>query len=299
MGNVDRIRKAVAAVKADRPAYEEVLDFYEKLFLAQETAKEQVHLEPIQISEELLSIKRKEELPLIDREDFAIDIEASETLLREICRVAMETNEVLAAAGTRVTGALDKGTLEASVLFSKVLKTDENYLAEGAQKLDIDKKILALLVYSSIRPSLSLCAEQLATYFDKDAIWKRGYCPICGSPPALSILRDEGERSLVCSFCGHEWQARRIYCPFCDNEDHKTLHYFFSEEEKDYRVDVCDACRKYLKTVDARKIEHPVYALVSKYLPCTLTCWPKNKALKAAVPYGSKFRPIQPRDHLP
>ena len=85
MGNVDRIRKAVAAVKADRPAYEEVLDFYEKLFLAQEMAKEQVQLEPVQISEELLSIKRKEELPLINREDFAIDIEASETLLREIC----------------------------------------------------------------------------------------------------------------------------------------------------------------------------------------------------------------------
>ncbi|MBW2565427.1 MAG: hypothetical protein JRE24_00800, partial [Deltaproteobacteria bacterium] len=103
MSNVDRIRKAVAAVKADRPAYEEVLDFYEKLFLAQETAKEQVQLEPVQISEELLSIKRKEELPLINREDFAIDIEASETLLREICRVATVTNDVLAAAGTRVT----------------------------------------------------------------------------------------------------------------------------------------------------------------------------------------------------
>jgi len=168
--NVDRIRKAVAAVKADRPAYEEVLDFYEKLFLAQETAKEQVQLEPVQISEELLSIKRKEELPLINREDFAIDIEASETLLREICRVATVTNDVLAAAGTRVTDALDKGTLEASVLFSKVLSADENYLAEGAQKLDIDKKILTLLVYSSIRPSLSLCAEQLATCFDKDAM---------------------------------------------------------------------------------------------------------------------------------
>ena len=281
---VDRIREAVAAIKAERPAYEELLDFYEKLFLAQEATKGQVQLEPIQISEELLSIKRKEELPLINRADFAIDIKESETLLREICRVSMETNEVLADAGTKVADVLDKGTLEASALFSKILSEDETYLAEAAQELDIDKKILAFLVYSSIRPSLSLCAEQLASYLDKDTQWEKGYCPICGTPPALSILRDEGERSLVCSFCGHEWQAQRIYCPFCDNKDHKTLHYFFSEEEKDYRVDVCDACKKYLKTVDTRKMKHPVYPLVEQISTMHLDLLAQEEGLESGSP---------------
>ncbi|UCD86958.1 MAG: formate dehydrogenase accessory protein FdhE [Desulfobacterales bacterium] len=255
---VDEIREAVAAIKAERPAYTELLDFFEKLFLAQEGAKGRVQLEPIQISEELLLIKRKESLPLINRGDFAIDIKASETLIREICRLAMVTNELLAEASNKLAEALDRGMLEVA-LFSKILSEDETDLEKAAQELKIDKKILAFFVYSSIRPSLCLCAEQLATYLDNDGPWKRGYCPICGSPPALSILRDDGERSLVCSFCGHEWHAQRIFCPFCENKDYKTLHYFFSEEEKGYRVDVCDACKKYLKTVDTTGMKHPIY----------------------------------------
>ena len=280
----DQIRKAVAAVKEERPAYAELLDFYEKLFLAQEAAKAQVQLEPILISEDLLSMKRKEALPLINREDFVIDKRASEALLGEICSVATATNEILAKTATKVADAVDKGIVDTSALFSRILSEDETNLAEAAQELDIDKKILGFLVYSSIRPSLSLCAEQLATYFDKDAIWKRGYCPICGSPPALSILRDEGERSLACSFCGHEWQARRIYCPFCDNEDQKTLHYFFSEEERDYRVDVCDACNKYLKTIDTRRIKHPVYTLVEQISTLHLDMLAQEQDLESGSP---------------
>jgi FdhE protein len=281
---VDRIQKAVAAVKAERPAYEELLDFYEKLFLAQETAKEQVQLKPVQIAEDLLSIKQEEGFPLIDRADFAVDLKASEALLREVCRVAVETNEVLAEAGTRLVDALDTGILQTSALFSRILGADGPDFEEIAQGLDVDKKILAFFTYNSVRPSLSLCAEQLATYLDKNVSWKKGYCPICGSPPALSILGDEGKRSLVCSFCGHEWDTQRIYCPFCDNQDQTKLHYFFSEEEKDYRVDVCDQCKKYLKTVDTREMKHPVYPPVEQVSTLHLDLLAQDQGLESGSP---------------
>ena len=279
-----RIKEVVAAVKAERPAYEEILSFYEKLFLAQESAKGQVQLEPIQISEELLSVKQEEQFPLIDRAEFTVDTKASEVLLRKICWFAVETNEVLADASTKVVGALDKGTLDAATLFSKILSEDDAYLDKVATSLKIDQKILAFFAYSSIRPSLSLCAEQLATYLDKDKSWEKGYCPVCGSPPALSILLDEGERSLICSFCGHEWQAQRIYCPFCDNQDHKTLHYFFSEEEKGYRVDVCDQCKKYVKTIDSRKMKHPVYPLVEQISTLHLDLLAQEQGFESGIP---------------
>lgn len=280
----DRIRAAVAAVRADRPAYEELLDFYEKLFLAQEAAKARMEPEPIQVSTELLAVKRNEEMPLINRTDFAIDTEASESLLKEICQIAMDANKLLSEAGTRVADALDQGTLESSTLFSRFLNEDETYLAEKAKELDIDRKVLALLVYSSIRPSLSLSAEQLGAYLDKNALWKRGYCPICGSPPSLSLLRDEGKRSLICSFCGHDWHARRIYCPFCDNRDQKTLHYFFSEEEEEYRVDVCDLCKKYLKTVDYRKTNRLVYHLLEQISTLHLDVLAQEQGLESGSP---------------
>jgi FdhE protein len=45
----------------------------------------------------------------------------------------------------------------------------------------------------------------------------------------------------------------RIKCPFCGNEEQKTLAYFTVEEDERYRVEVCDNCKRYIKTVDFRK----------------------------------------------
>ncbi len=279
------LKKAVAVLKEARPAYKELLDFYEKLCLAQEASKEDIELDPIEISEDLLSVKRKERFPLIDTTDFAIDIKASEALLANFCRLASDSNEVLAQNASNIKDALTTGSLETSALFSKVLKGDDTYLYEIAKRLDIDKKILAFAAYSSIRPSLCLCAEKLSAYIDNESIWPKGYCPICGSVPSLSILRGEGgKRSFVCSLCAHEWEAIRIFCPFCENKDQKSLNYFFSEEEKDCRVDVCGKCKKYIKTIDVRQLERPMYPVVEQIATLHLDMMAREQGLESGIP---------------
>jgi FdhE protein len=279
-----QIKKAVSAVKALRPAYEGLLAFYEKLFLAQEAAKKHIHLQPIQISGDILSVKQKERFPLITRADFTVDIKASEALLREICQLVGEANKLLADAGVKLMDALNKGTVYASDLFSKTLSEDDIYFDETAKSLGIDKEVLLFMAHGSIRPSLFLYADQLAIYLDKNTPWGKGYCPVCGSPPALSILRGEGERFLCCSFCDHEWPSRRIYCPFCENKDQKTLHYLFSEEEEGYRVDVCDQCKRYIKTIDTRKIEHHMYPFVEQVTTLHLDMIAQNQGLQSGHP---------------
>lgn len=279
----DQIRKAVAAVKEARPAYEGLLAFYEKLFLAQEASRKETHLEPIKIPDELLSVKQAEKFPLIDTTDFAIDVEASEVLLRRLFQLDVDANEALANAGPKIMDALGKGSLEASILFSKTLSEDDAYWDKVARELDVDKRILAFAAYSSIRPSVCLCAEQLATYLDRETPWGKGYCPICGNPPALSILRGEGERSLLCSFCDYEWRTHRIFCPFCENKDQKTLHYFFSEEETDCRVDVCDQCNKYIKTIDTRKMGRPMHPFLEQVSTLHLDMLAQEKGLESGI----------------
>jgi len=269
----DRIKKAVSAVKAERPAYAEILAFYENIFLAQEDTKGHIDIEPIQVPKDLLSVKLKERLPLINRADFAVDVKASEALLRKICQLAAKANKVLAESSSKIMDALDKGRLEASGLFSKILSEDDTCFDGVTQKLEIDRNVLVFFAYSSITPSVCLCAEQLATYLDKETPWEKGYCPVCGSLPALSILRGEGERSLVCSFCSHEWEAPRICCPF-----------FFSEEEKNYRVDVCDNCHKYIKTVDARKTDRPVNPFVEQISTLHLDMLAQEEGLESGIP---------------
>jgi len=283
-----QIKKAVRDIKALRPAYEGILAFYEKLFLAQEATKKHMRLQPIEIPEDLLAVKRKEKFPLIARKDFRVDIKASEALLREICRLAGEANEVLTHAGVKLMDALDRGTVDAPTLLSKTLSEDDIYFDETAKNLGIDKEVLLFMAHGSIRPSLSLCAEQLATYIDKDTLWEKGYCPVCGSPPAISILRGEGERFLFCSFCDHGWLSQRIYCPFCENKDQKTLHYFFSEEEEEYRVDVCDKCKRYIKTVDTREIKRPVYPFLEQVTTLHLDIIAQNQGLQSGHPLWLK-----------
>jgi FdhE protein len=81
-------------------------------------------------------------------------------------------------------------------------------------------------------------------------------CPFCKRKPGMGVLRplgDGGQRSLVCSFCLAEWEFRRIVCPGCGEENYSKLPVYTAEELKHVRVEGCDSCRSYIKTVDLTK----------------------------------------------
>ncbi len=69
----------------------------------------------------------------------------------------------------------------------------------------------------------------------------------------LRPLGDGGQRSLVCSLCLAEWEFRRIICPGCGEENHAKLSVYCAEEFPHVRVECCDACKQYIKTVDLTK----------------------------------------------
>jgi FdhE protein len=118
----------------------------------------------------------------------------------------------------------------------------------------LDKKIFLFLIHSSLKPSIERGVEQLSQEIETGA-WMKGYCPICGSLPYLSLLKEEvGKRFLLCSHCGYQWRTDRIICPFCNNGDQESLQFFYAEEETTHRVDLCDKCHQYIKTIDLRTI---------------------------------------------
>ena len=111
------------------------------------------------------------------------------------------------------------------------------------------------LIQNSIRPSIEAGVEQLRSEVDPET-WLKGYCPLCGSLPSLSLLKEEvGKRYLLCSFCGYQWRVERIFCPFCNNKDQESLHYFCGEGEETHRIDLCDKCHQYIKTIDTRNLQ--------------------------------------------
>lgn len=248
----DAIRAESARRSAETEAYAPILSFYSEIFVAQEQSKSEVTLEPIDIPEDLLRLKTREQFPLISVSDFRLDTAAGEKLLADICGLAQSLGGAIAPAAEALMAAIDTERIDHRSLFFAVIEKDGFDLGELARIAGVSVEPLAFLAYHSVRPSLVRCAEALASRLDPDR-WERGVCPVCGSPPVLSALREEGARHLVCSFCWHEWRSPRLFCPYCETKQSGSLHHFFDEAHPGCRVDLCDNCKKYIKTTDLRE----------------------------------------------
>jgi len=81
-------------------------------------------------------------------------------------------------------------------------------------------------------------------------------CPRCNSLPLLGVLRPEGDggkRFLQCSFCSQEWEFRRILCAHCGEEQEQKLPVYVAEQFPHVRVECCDTCKHFLRTIDLTK----------------------------------------------
>jgi len=100
-------------------------------------------------------------------------------------------------------------------------------------------------------------------------------CPLCGGKPAVGVLRSEGDgakKSLICMLCAHEWAFRRINCPACGEEREPQMAYYSAPEIAHVRVDVCDTCHTYLKSIDLTKTGLAV-AVVDELATIPLDLW--------------------------
>jgi len=100
-------------------------------------------------------------------------------------------------------------------------------------------------------------------------------CPLCGGRALFGVLRlegDGGKRCMVCSFCGHEWEFRRILCPTCGEEEEKKLPVYVAEQFPHIRVEACETCKFYVRTIDLTKDGNAV-PVVDDLAAIPLTLW--------------------------
>jgi formate dehydrogenase maturation protein FdhE len=100
-------------------------------------------------------------------------------------------------------------------------------------------------------------------------------CPLCNSTPLLGVLRiegDGGKRHLLCSLCHHEWEFRRILCPTCGEEAENKLPVYVAEQFPHIRVEACDTCHYYLRTIDLTK-DGNANPLIDDLAALPLTLW--------------------------
>ena len=252
------IRKTAGIIQKTRPAYGALIDFYGQVFVAQVESRTHITLEPIIIDPALLVLKQENGMPLIDPSQFLIDKTQADLLLKKICELAVAHAPKLSNSAEKLLMALTNGphtngTFDPSPVYLALLNGWQ--IDDHAKMLDITSEELTLFFFSAMAPSIQSCAVQLAAYLTGAVDQKNGYCPICGSHPDVAYLDPDGKKFLMCSLCAHEWLTHRMGCVFCDSTDRQDQHYFFNNEEKEYRVYVCDNCQSYLKLVDLRQLD--------------------------------------------
>ncbi len=127
---------------------------------------------------------------------------------------------------------------------------DKQKFTEISDKFDVPSILLESIIEFISSPYLELCAE----YFNKKLLefgWNQSFCPICGSSPSMARVNEhEGTRVLWCRFCDSTWSFHQHDCPFCFCNDLKYIRIIFLSDGKSIRIDACNNCKNYIKTIN-------------------------------------------------
>lgn len=277
----ENIKEQITRLKDTRPAYKEILSFYEKIVTKQADVRPSIEVPSVEIEADLKKLQTKEGFSLINKEDFILDIPSSIVLFNYICEIGKNTNEKMEADIHAIEQSMRNGTIELEELIKRHF--DDDYLNKITGEMDLNKALLKFLIHASIKPSINVNVDKLKDRVDLK-LWNKGYCPICGSLPQMSELRGEGQRYFMCSFCSFKWPGERIMCPYCENRDHKTLQYFYAEGDETHPVDICNQCKQYIKTVDTRKIDYEPDLNLEDITTLHLDIVTSQKGFKRPVP---------------
>ena len=154
----------------------------------------------------------------------------------------------------------------------------ETSLSGDVNELDATEDFLS-------RACLQPAAENLQTQCPAVSNYVRSVCPICSGLAQLSVLRPEGEgasRSLICSFCLHEWPFVRVACPWCDEKDKEKLPRYSAEECDYVHVEACDTCMRYLKAIDLSRNGLAI-PLVDEAALAVLDVWATDRGYKKVI----------------
>jgi FdhE protein len=164
-------------------------------------------------------------------------------------RLMLRLARAAGAVGADIAARLRDGRLSPEKALEAAVHQRCQRLEELAAAADVDAAALRALAELAALPLLLASRQRVAGAVSP--AWRRGYCPVCGAWPTLAEARGvERTRRLRCGRCGVDWPAEWLRCVYCGNGEHRQLGSLVADEAAERRrVDVCQACRGYLKTL--------------------------------------------------
>jgi FdhE protein len=247
--------KTIEDYKSANPHYTELLDIMADILIMREEYLKNIKEPVFHVDENLISQKMKGGLPLIDLTAKPYDFQRPRDYFNSLISIAgKRIPEVAQNIADIVKGP--QFNWEQSILASFERKVNDTDIPESPEDHETENQIdlIDLFLEESLRPEFEFIAKKYEALVMKSD-WSEGYCPICGKEPKIGEIREEedGKRYLFCNQCGFKWYFNRIKCPFCGNDEQQSLAYFEVEGDERYRVDVCNKCWRYVKTVELPK----------------------------------------------
>jgi len=247
--------KTIEEYKSASPHYTEILDIMADILILREEYLNNMKDSIFTVDENLISQKMFGGLPLIDLCGREYDFSRPQKYFKSLISI---TEKRMPEVAQNIADIISTPQFnwEQIIRDSFDRKTTEPDAPESSSHHDAEDNIdlIDLFLEESLRPELEFIARKYGDAVEKSD-WSEGYCPICGKEPKIGEIRkdEDGKRYLFCHQCGFKWYFNRIKCPFCGNDEQHSLAYFEVEGEERYRVEVCNKCRRYIKTVELPK----------------------------------------------
>ena len=192
----------------------------------------------------------KSGVSLIRQNDFSPDGDACEMIVLTVLTPLATGFPKISTDLEKLRSSIAEGKIRFTDLFVSPDTEADRLIDTWAVHEDVSPHALRLATSMTARVFLEKWARNWAPLI-RDVSWDQGYCPICGSAPAIAKIRDKvGTRHLYCSQCGHEWVFSRVICPSCGCGEQKSMTYFFVDSDSKESAFVCEKCMHYLITVD-------------------------------------------------
>ncbi len=212
-------------------------------------------------------------VPVFAGEPIPLPVQALHGVMLRLCGTLAEGGA--GEPAEHIRSAIESGSLEARSLLAASLAREQAAIRTAAVHRGLAPDLVWLVAELAVspfahalqraffaspapseqgdRPRLASSPAEGRTAAPALATWNRGYCPACGSWPALAEVVG-GHRVLRCSFCALAWELATYACIYCGEDAEPFVTAAPEEERKDRRVEICKGCAGYLKTVDVPEL---------------------------------------------
>jgi len=244
-----RVEGIIDDVIGKNPHSRGLVTAFKPLFLVRERLVDELNLKPADRSR-IDGEKLRQGIPCVEQTPFFFKDDPWQQIGCAVASAIREGFPTLGEDAATLERKLKAGDIRLFDAFADYPGSIGPAFDRWAAQADIKPQAIGLVLSAVARIILQARSKGIGGHIEQMG-WDRGTCPICGDHPTISVIREKiTQRWLHCSRCGHDWRFTRMLCPGCGKESPSGIDYFYVDDWRQEIAFTCDACKRYLITLN-------------------------------------------------